>query len=62
MASAIESETVLRERPAKPADGAFPFDDGGFVLSEMMSGAQAGEATSEDHDLLHDFMSTFIRR
>src|SRR5213075_2291683 len=62
MAGAVEGKTILVKRAAKPADDRLFFQDKRIVFQQVISGAQACEASADDDDLLHGRMSTFISR
>src|SRR5882672_4214257 len=62
VACAVEREAVLRKRTAETANGRFFFQNDRFVFEEVMAGAHARKAATDDDNSFHDRISTFINR
>src|SRR6185436_9354361 len=59
---AVESKSILREGAAQAAEAIGTFEDDRRVFTKMVAGAQSCETATNNNDLVHDVMSTFIRR
>ena len=62
VSGAIEREAILTEGPSEAADGLFLLKHNRIVFAQVITGAQAGQTATDDYDLLHEVISTFIRR